>query len=51
MLTIIFFGCLMAQDITLMSHILSYTGHAVAPRKQRQALAAFVAWGCEKRTQ
>lgn len=30
---------LMAQHITFMSHILSYTGHAVAPRKQRQALA------------
>lgn len=51
MLTIIFLGCLMAQDITLMSHILSYIGHAVAPRKQKQALAIVVAWACEKRTQ
>lgn len=28
-----------------MSHILSYTGHVVAPRKQRQALAALCGVG------
>lgn len=43
MSTVIFWGsgapCLMAQHTTFMSHILSYTGYAVAPRKQRQALA------------
>lgn len=43
LLTVIFLGSwapgLMAQHITFMSHILSYTGYAVAPRKQRQDLA------------
>lgn len=36
----------MAQHITFMSHILSYTGYAVAPRKQRQDLPNFCGVGC-----
>lgn len=38
---------LMAQHITFMSHILSYTGYAVAPRKQRQDLAT-LAWAARR---